>query len=175
MAEQSVDDGGKQARSPGRARRKPLKPLRGECRAFSGVTVVTNARVTYTPRAAADASGARHSLRPLNERAGSKWQSSGVSGREIAKVCLRTRMFENTCCLKLNPKHSLSGARAHPRLSSPATGSAHRAESGFPPHGATPADQLSSALQTQNLDLNRSNFQSSIPLKFNRWIELIRG
>jgi hypothetical protein len=33
-------------------------------------------------------------------------------------------------------------------------------ESGFPPHGATPADQLSSALQTQNLDLNRSNFQS---------------
>ena len=28
----SVDDGGKQARSPGRARSKPLKPLRGECR-----------------------------------------------------------------------------------------------------------------------------------------------
>ena len=87
----SADDGGKQARSPGRARRNPLKPLRGECRAFSGVTVVTNARVYYTTRAAAGASGARHSLRPLNERAGSKWQSSGVSGREIAKVCLRTR------------------------------------------------------------------------------------
>ena len=61
----SAGDGGKRARSPGRARRKPLKPLRGECRAFSGVTVVTNARVTYTPRAAAGASGARHSLRPL--------------------------------------------------------------------------------------------------------------
>src|ERR1700723_3330625 len=61
----SVDDGDKQARSPRRARRKPLKPLRGECRAFSGVTVVTNARVYYTPRAAAGASGARHSLRPL--------------------------------------------------------------------------------------------------------------
>jgi hypothetical protein len=30
----SVNDGGKQARSPGRARRKPLKPLRGECRTF---------------------------------------------------------------------------------------------------------------------------------------------
>jgi len=27
-------DGGKKARSPGRARRKPLKPLRGECRVF---------------------------------------------------------------------------------------------------------------------------------------------
>jgi isoquinoline 1-oxidoreductase subunit alpha len=30
-------------------------------------------------------------------------------------------------------------------------------------------------MQTRNLDLNRSNFQSSIILKFNRWIELIRG
>jgi hypothetical protein len=29
-----VDDGGNKARSPGRARRKPLNPLRGECRAF---------------------------------------------------------------------------------------------------------------------------------------------
>src|SRR5947208_8749482 len=27
-----TDDGGKRARSPGRARRKPLKPLRRECR-----------------------------------------------------------------------------------------------------------------------------------------------
>src|SRR5436305_5916742 len=37
----SAGDGGKQARSPGRARRKPLKPLRGGCRVKSGVTVVT--------------------------------------------------------------------------------------------------------------------------------------
>ena len=65
----STGDGDKQARSPRRARRKPLKPLRGECRAFSGVTVVTNARVYYTTRAAAGASGARHSLRPLFLRA----------------------------------------------------------------------------------------------------------
>ena len=36
-----VGDGDKKPGSPGRARRKPLKPLRGECRAFSGVTVVT--------------------------------------------------------------------------------------------------------------------------------------
>ena len=43
----SAGDGGNQARSPGRARRNPLKPVRGECRAFSGVTVVTNARVYY--------------------------------------------------------------------------------------------------------------------------------
>jgi isoquinoline 1-oxidoreductase alpha subunit len=48
-------------------------------------------------------------------------------------------------------------------------------ESGFPPDGATPADQFSSAPQTQILDLNCSRFQSNILLKFNRWIELIRG
>ena len=30
----SAGDGSKRARSPGRARRKPLKPLRGECRVF---------------------------------------------------------------------------------------------------------------------------------------------
>jgi hypothetical protein len=71
-------DGGKQARSPGRARRKPLKPLRGECRAFSGVTVVTNARVYYPPRAAAGASGARHSLRPLFSEGRNYMQSPGA-------------------------------------------------------------------------------------------------
>ena len=38
---QFADDGDKTNSSPGRARNKPLKPLRGECRAFSGVTVVT--------------------------------------------------------------------------------------------------------------------------------------
>ena len=37
----SAGDGGKKARSPRRSRRKPLKPLRGECRAKTGVTVVT--------------------------------------------------------------------------------------------------------------------------------------
>jgi hypothetical protein len=31
---QFADDGDKRARSPGKARNKPLKPLRGECRAF---------------------------------------------------------------------------------------------------------------------------------------------
>jgi hypothetical protein len=35
------DDGGKQARSPGRARNRPLKPLRREGRVYSGEPVVT--------------------------------------------------------------------------------------------------------------------------------------
>ncbi|HEX9590578.1 MAG TPA: hypothetical protein VGA15_22895, partial [Bradyrhizobium sp.] len=88
-AEQSVDDGGKQARSPGRARSKPLKPLRGECRAFSGVTVVTNARVYYTPRAAAGASGARHSLRPLIGEGGKfRAKLARVKRRDREAVCI---------------------------------------------------------------------------------------
>src|SRR5216683_2150474 len=76
------------AKEPGHrgARRKPLKPLRGECRAFSGVTVVTNARVYYTPRAAAGASGARHSLRPLTSGGRTFTQNSRARRGEIAKL-----------------------------------------------------------------------------------------
>src|SRR6266852_4626606 len=44
----SADDGGKQARSPGRARRKPLKPLRAGTPGDSGVLVVTRVRSTNT-------------------------------------------------------------------------------------------------------------------------------
>jgi hypothetical protein len=44
----SADDGGKQARSPGRARRKPLKPLRAGMPGDSGVLVVTRVRSTTT-------------------------------------------------------------------------------------------------------------------------------
>src|SRR5260221_10076215 len=60
----STDDGGKRARSPGRARYKPLKPLRAGMPGCSGGPVVTNARVYYTTRAAAGASapGIPHAL-----------------------------------------------------------------------------------------------------------------
>jgi hypothetical protein len=51
----SAGDSGKQARSLGRARRKPLKPLRAGMPGVCGVLVVTNARVYYPPRAAAGA------------------------------------------------------------------------------------------------------------------------
>ena len=43
----SASDGGKRARSPGRARRKPLKPLRAGMPDDSGGLVVTNARAYY--------------------------------------------------------------------------------------------------------------------------------
>jgi hypothetical protein len=66
----------------------------------SGVTVVTNARVYYTPRAAAGASGARHSLRPLIFRGWDvrKQNSRGLRG-EIAKLWL-----EMMRCLKNESK-----------------------------------------------------------------------
>jgi hypothetical protein len=64
----SADDGDKKARSPGRARYKPLKPLRAGMPGFSGGPVVTNARAFYTTRAAAGALGTRHSPRPPGRR-----------------------------------------------------------------------------------------------------------
>jgi hypothetical protein len=44
----SASDGGKRARSPGRARRKPLKPLRAGMPGDSGVLVVTRVLSTTT-------------------------------------------------------------------------------------------------------------------------------
>jgi hypothetical protein len=52
----------------------------------SGVTVVTNSRVYYTTRAAADAPSVRHSLRPLTGGQGILQQDSGEMRREIAKL-----------------------------------------------------------------------------------------
>src|ERR1700761_8199726 len=59
-------DGGKRARSPGRARRSLLTPSRRECRVISGEPVVTNACATYKLHTRLRVpSGIRHSLRPL--------------------------------------------------------------------------------------------------------------
>jgi hypothetical protein len=84
-----ADDGGKQARSPGRARRKPLKPLRGECRAFSGVTVVTNARAFYHYTRGCVRIG-----RPAFP-APSDWQRAERNGQTSRKQAARSR----TCIL----------------------------------------------------------------------------
>jgi hypothetical protein len=62
----------------------------------SGVTVVTNARVYYTTRAAAGASGARHSLRPLKLEGGTFPAKLARRRGEIAKLCRRKLpLFEN--------------------------------------------------------------------------------
>ncbi|MEA3151121.1 MAG: hypothetical protein QOD56_2060 [Gammaproteobacteria bacterium] len=57
-------EGGKKARSPGRARNKPLKPLRGECRVIPVPPAVTNARATHHTTRGCGRIGARHSLLP---------------------------------------------------------------------------------------------------------------
>jgi hypothetical protein len=65
----SVSDGGKRARSPGRVRRKPLKPLRAGMSGDSGVLVVTRVRsITPSAHETAGAAGTRHSPRPLRGR-----------------------------------------------------------------------------------------------------------
>jgi hypothetical protein len=77
----------------------------------SGVTVVTNARAFYTPRAAADASSVRHSLRPLIEEGGTNGKTSRETGGEIAKACLQP------CCLRI-----FTGARPNALHLSPPVG-----------------------------------------------------
>jgi hypothetical protein len=54
----------------------------------SGVTVVTNARAFYTTRAAAGASGTRHSLRPLVFEGGMLMAKLARTRGEIAELCL---------------------------------------------------------------------------------------
>ena len=72
----------------------------------SGVTVVTNARAFYTPRAAAGASDARHSLRPLSE--------GGKLIEDLGRIAPRDReiVAARRCCLKFEgdvcAKRSLS-------------------------------------------------------------------
>src|SRR6266849_3513095 len=62
----SADDGGKRARSPGRARHKLLKPLRAGMPGDSGVLVVARVRSTITSaHEATGAAGTRRSPRPL--------------------------------------------------------------------------------------------------------------
>jgi hypothetical protein len=58
-------DGGKRARSPGRARSRPLKPLRRECRVTPGEPVATTRVLSTFAHEATGAAGIRHSLRPL--------------------------------------------------------------------------------------------------------------
>jgi hypothetical protein len=86
---QSASDGGKQARSPGRARRKPLKPLRREGR-VSRRTLGDYARVLHLDfaREAAGAWGTRLSLRPLLSEGQKFGQTSDAWRRENAGACL---------------------------------------------------------------------------------------
>src|SRR6266403_3306217 len=88
----SVGDGGKRARSPGRARRKPLKPLRAGMAGDSGVLVVTRVRSTNT-RCTRDRGCNGHPAFPTPSLGGRFINGSGASRGEVANVCLR-RLFK---------------------------------------------------------------------------------
>jgi hypothetical protein len=83
---EAASDGDKKARSPGRSRSKPLKPLRAGMPGDPGATVVTNARAFYTTRAAAGAPGTRHSPRPHFFRAVCSAQPGRITPRECGCV-----------------------------------------------------------------------------------------
>jgi hypothetical protein len=79
-----IDDGGNKARSPGRARNRPLKPLRRDGRGISGEPVVTMlVCLFHFAREAAGATGARLSLLP-------SWGSTAPSVME-GRACCTTR------------------------------------------------------------------------------------
>ena len=111
-----ADDGDKKARSPGRARNKLLKPLRAGMPGDPGATVVTNARAFYTTRAAAGATGTRHSPRPLSGERFSTTRAPRAAGsrrcilpslrangsRECAFYALRQSMDYHGCLAACN-------------------------------------------------------------------------
>src|SRR5712672_652725 len=82
----SVGDGGKTARSPGRARRKPLKPLRAGTSGDSGVLVYSCAFLPMqSAHEAAGATGTRRSPRPLRGREiHARLGRIALRGREVA-------------------------------------------------------------------------------------------
>src|SRR5258705_10921051 len=90
----SANDGGKRARSPGRARHKPLKPLRAGMPGDSGVPVASTPVLSTFAQGAAGAAGTRHSPRPCfkggtflaKSRAcrAAGCQSTSVTGRVFA-------------------------------------------------------------------------------------------
>src|SRR6266436_1813509 len=92
----SAGDGGKQARSPGRARRKPLKPLRAGTSGDSGVLVVTRVRSTNTKCTRGRGCNG-HPAFPTPSLGGSFINASGASRGEGVNVCLAVRVFSRHC------------------------------------------------------------------------------
>jgi hypothetical protein len=83
----SADDGGKRARSPGRARHKPLKPLRAGMSGDSGVLVVTRVRSTNTKCTRGCGCSGHPAFPTPSMGAEDKCIGSGASRREREVVC----------------------------------------------------------------------------------------
>src|ERR1700709_2775633 len=97
-----ADGGGKKARSPGRARIYAVNTTARGMPDVSGVTVVTNARVYYSTRAAADAPSVRHSLRPRFSRAErdgkTRAKPAARSRRHVRRHCERSEEAIHSLC-----------------------------------------------------------------------------
>src|SRR5712671_3938056 len=81
-----LSDGGKRARSPGRARRKPLKPLRAGTSGDSGVLVVTRVRSTNTKCTRGRGCNG-HPAFPTPSLGGRFFKASGAWRGEVEVVC----------------------------------------------------------------------------------------
>jgi hypothetical protein len=90
MLPHHAGDGGNQARSPRRSRRKPFKPSRGESRIASGGPVVTNSCAFFAAHEAAGATDTRLSLRPLFS-GGTRFEhhSGATRAAGMRSMCLR--------------------------------------------------------------------------------------
>src|SRR6266704_2773012 len=97
----SADDGGKRARSPGRARRKPLKPLRAGTSGDSGVLVYSCAFLPIqSAHEAAGAMGIRRSPRPL-------WARDLSTARAHCAARARNRVWTCRHCERSEAIHLL--------------------------------------------------------------------
>jgi len=106
----SAGDGGKQARSPGRARRKPLKPLRAGMSGDSGVLVVTRVRSTNTKCTRGRGCNG-HPAFPTPSLGGRFINGSGAWRGEVVNARLRP-------CLKIESERSCAAARPAPPTAS---------------------------------------------------------
>src|SRR5580704_14320374 len=91
MLRHSRGDGDNKPGSPGRARSKPLKPLRRECRLRTGEPVVTNSRAFYFTREAAGASAPGIPCALCFWRDGLFAKPRASSSRGKANVCFEVR------------------------------------------------------------------------------------
>jgi hypothetical protein len=100
-----ANDGGKKARSPGRARRTPLKPLRRECRMTWLNLVVTAASFSYCWRAMGEAF-TRHSLRPLTFEGQANGKARTCQRRENDGARVLFWLFDMQICAVVPDKRA---------------------------------------------------------------------
>ena len=113
-------DGDNKARSPGRSRGNPLKPLRAGMPGESGEPVVTNSYAFYFACEAAGASSTRHSPRPLNvQKALQDAKLARGVRRDRGGVCVSSRGKKGKLCVWKCTGRVAYSATASPVLSLP--------------------------------------------------------